>query len=94
MTTSVNKKVICNVCKVKFVNKEKAKTHIENKHVDCLLYKCPLCRVTKVTRLAYESHLRRGHGARVKDYSPLIRLRKNFMVKSIQASSFYDTFLL
>ena len=25
---SFNKKVICNVCKVKFVNKEKAKTHV------------------------------------------------------------------
>ena len=87
---SVNKKVICKVCKVKFVNKAKAKTHVENKHVDCLMYKCPLCRVTKVTRLAYESHLRRGHGARVKDYSPLIRLRKNFMVKSIEQTSSLD----
>ena len=84
---SVNKRVICTVCEVKFVNKEKAKTHVENKHVDCLQYKCPLCRVTKVTRLAYESHLRRGHGARVKDYCPLIRLRKNFMVNSEKKTS-------
>ena len=39
---SVNKKVICNICKLKFVNKAKAKAHVENKHVDCLMYKCPL----------------------------------------------------
>ena len=87
---NVNKKVVCTICKVKFVSKVKAKTHVENKHVDCLMYKCPLCRVTKVTRLAYESHLRRGHGARVTDYSPLIRLRKNFMVKQGDQRSHLD----
>ena len=55
--------------------------NVENKHVKCLQYKCPLCRANKGTRLAYESHLRRAHGAKVKDYNPGIRCRKRFCVK-------------
>ena len=55
--------------------------------MDCLQYKCPLCRASKGTRLAYESHLRRGHGVKVKDYSPLIRCKKMFSVKSEAQSS-------
>ena len=78
----INNKFLCTICEVKFSSQNQACTHVENKHIDCLLYKCPLCRVTKVTRLGYESHLRRGHWARVKDYCPKIKLRKSFMVKS------------
>ena len=76
------KKFICTVCDIKFSNKVKIKAHLENKHVECLQYKCPLCRSIKSTRLAYESHIRRGHGVNVKSYSPLIRCKKNFFVKS------------
>ena len=85
---SVHKKFSCTVCDMKFATKVKAVTHVENKHVDCLQYKCPLCRGSKGTRLAYESHLRRGHGAKVKDYSPRIRSKRMFSVKSeIQISN-------
>jgi len=83
----VNKKYLCSVCDMKFVNKVKALTHVENKHVDCLVYKCPLCRASKVTRLAYESHLRRGHNARVDQHSPIIKCKKKFCVKSEAQSS-------
>jgi len=83
----VHKKYSCTVCDMKFANKVKALTHVENKHVDCLLYKCPLCRASKVTRLAYESHLRRGHNARVDQHSPLIKCKKKFCVKSEAHSS-------
>jgi hypothetical protein len=88
---SVYKKFSCTVCDMKFANKVKALTHVENKHVDCLQYKCPLCRASKVTRLAYESHLRRGHGARVNDYSPLIRCKRHFCVKSGSQNSKTET---
>jgi len=81
------KKFLCTVCDMKFANKVKALTHVENKHVDCLQYKCPLCRASKVTRLAYESHLRRGHNARVDQHSPLIKCKKKFCVKSEAQSS-------
>lgn len=84
---NVQKKFLCTVCDMKFANKSKALTHVENKHVDCLQYKCPLCRASKVTRLAYESHLRRGHSARVDQHSPLIRCKKKFCVKSEAQSS-------
>ena len=84
---SVHKKFTCAVCDMKFVSKQKALTHVENKHVDCLQYKCPLCRASKVTRLAYESHLRRGHNARVRDHTPGIRCKKRFCVKSEAQSS-------
>jgi hypothetical protein len=88
---SVHKKFSCTVCDMKFVSKVKAVTHVENKHVDCLQYKCPLCRGSKGTRLAYESHLRRGHGVKVNDYSPLIRCKKKFSVKSEALSSNTET---
>ena len=78
---SVDKKFSCTVCEIKFAQKGKAMTHIENKHVDCLQYKCPLCRASKGTRLAYESHLRRGHGEKAKDYHPVIKCKKKFHVK-------------
>ena len=74
------KRFCCTICDIKFVSSEKAVTHVENKHVSCLQYKCPLCRASKGTRLAYESHLRRGHGARVQDYTPVIRCKKGFSV--------------
>ena len=77
---SLDKKFSCTVCEIKFGQKLKAVTHVENKHVDCLQYKCPLCRASKGTRLAYESHLRRGHGARVMDYIPVIKYKKIFSV--------------
>ena len=76
------KKFSCTVCETKFSNKIKALAHVENKHVDCLQYKCPLCRGSKSTRLAYVSHIRRGHGANVKDYSPIMRCKHDFFVKS------------
>ena len=76
------KKFSCTICCIKFISKGKAVSHVENKHVDCLQYKCPLCRASKGTRLAYESHLRRGHGARVVDHEPVIRSKKEFHVKS------------
>ena len=88
---SVHKKFSCTVCDMKFVTKVKAVTHVENKHVDCLQYKCPLCRASKGTRLAYESHLRRGHGAKVAQYSPHIRCKKQFLVKSEAQSSKIET---
>ena len=84
---NVHKKFLCTVCDMKFTNKAKALTHVENKHVDCLQYKCPLCRASKVTRLAYESHLRRGHNARVDQHCAIIRLKKKFCVKSEAQSS-------
>ena len=84
---NVHKKFLCTVCDMKFTNPAKALTHVENKHVDCLQYKCPLCRASKVTRLAYESHLRRGHNARVDHHSAIIRLKKKFCVKSEAQSS-------
>merc|ERR1719320_1365958 len=80
------KKFTCTVCDIKFSNKVKAKAHLENKHVNCLQYKCPLCKSIKSTRLAYESHIRRGHGENVKRYSPLMRCKKNFLVKSKSAN--------
>ena len=67
---------------MKFQQKAKAMSHLEKKHVDCLQYCAVLCRASKGTRLAYESHLRRGHGARVMDYHPVIRSKKMFSVKS------------
>merc|ERR1719431_165153 len=79
---SIHKKFSCTVCDMKFVTKVKAVTHVENKHVDCLQYKCPLCRASKGTRLAYESHLRRGHSAKVQDYTPTIRCKGAFAVMS------------
>ena len=81
-----DKKFTCKVCDMKFVNKTKAVTHISNKHVDCLHYKCPLCRASKKTRLAYESHIRRGHGVKAKEYSPIIRCKDTFYVKSKNGS--------
>ena len=42
------KRAVCTVCDIKFVKREKARAHIENKHLDCLQYKCPLCRASKV----------------------------------------------
>ena len=84
---SVHKKFSCTVCDMKFVSRVKAVTHVENKHVDCLQYKCPLCRASKGTRLAYESHLRRGHGVKVQDYSPHVRCKRQFSVKSEAQSS-------
>ena len=42
------KRAVCTVCEIKFVKREKARAHIENKHLDCLQYKCPLCRASKV----------------------------------------------
>ena len=79
---AVLRKFVCTVCHMKFANRLKAVTHVENKHVDCLVYKCPLCRASKVTRLAYESHLRRGHGARPDQHRPLIKAKKKFSVRS------------
>ena len=84
---AVLRKFVCTVCDMKFANRLKAVTHVENKHVDCLQYKCPLCRASKVTRLAYESHLRRGHNARVDQHCAIIRLKKKFCVKSEAQSS-------
>jgi len=75
------KRAVCTVCDIKFVKREKARAHLENKHLDCLQYKCPLCRASKVTRLAYESHLRRGHSAKARDYQPQIRLKRRFGLK-------------
>ena len=42
------KRAVCTVCDIKFVKREKARAHLENKHLDCLQYKCPLCRASKV----------------------------------------------
>merc|ERR1711936_1131172 len=81
------KRAVCTVCEIKFVKREKARAHIENKHLDCLQYKCPLCRASKVTRLAYESHLRRGHSAKARDYQPQIRLKRRFGLTGIRGSS-------
>ena len=45
------KRAVCTVCDIKFVKREKARAHLENKHLDCLQYKCPLCRASKVLPL-------------------------------------------
>jgi hypothetical protein len=47
------KRAVCTVCDIKFLKREKAMAHMENKHLDCLQYKCPLCRASKVTRMAH-----------------------------------------
>jgi hypothetical protein len=73
------KRAVCTVCDIKFLKREKAMAHMENKHLDCLQYKCPLCRASKVTRLAYESHVRRGHSARAGDHRPQIRLKRRWL---------------
>ena len=45
------KRAVCTVCDIKFVKREKARAHVENKHLDCLQYKCPLCRASKVEHI-------------------------------------------
>jgi len=81
---TVNKRTGCSLCHMRFPSKEKALAHIENKHLDCLQYKCPLCKTSKTTKLSLESHMRRGHNVKVTDYSPVVRLRKNFDIKNDQ----------
>ena len=59
------------------------RSHIENKHIDCFQYKCPLCRTTKTSRLAFDCHTRSRHGAVDKlSVSPLLRLKRQFSVKT------------
>lgn len=96
---NVQKKFLCTVCDMKFANKSKALTHVENKHVDCLQYKCPLCRASKVTRLAYESHLRRGHSARVDQDQAIFRVNRReefsggwFAFKGLKTGSWSDLY--
>jgi len=88
---TVNTKFACKVCDMKFTSKYKALTHVENKHVTCLQYKCPLCRTSKGTRLSYESHLRRGHQAKVKDHSPTVRVRGHFSVQTEEQNNEQDS---
>ena len=49
------KRAVCKVCDIKFVKREKARAHVENKHLDCLQYKCPLCRASKVASPKYHN---------------------------------------
>jgi hypothetical protein len=88
---SVDRKSSCTVCDIKFAQKGKALTHVENKHVDCLQYKCPLCRASKGTRLAYESHLRRAHGEKAKNNNIVIKCKRKFNVKSNEKDSKPET---
>ena len=50
------KRAVCTVCDIKFVKREKARAHVENKHLDCLQYKCPLCRASKVEHIFVSYH--------------------------------------
>ena len=50
------KRAVCTVCDIKFVKREKARAHVENKHLDCLQYKCPLCRASKVEHIFLSYH--------------------------------------
>ena len=50
------KRAVCTVCDIKFVKREKARAHVENKHLDCLQYKCPLCRASKVEHIFLSCH--------------------------------------
>merc|ERR1740128_434901 len=77
-----DKKHTCTVCNMKFLSKQKAFSHLENKHIDCFQYKCPLCRTTKTSRLAFDGHVRSRHAAKKKELEPLLRLKRPFGIKS------------
>jgi hypothetical protein len=76
------KKYNCTVCTIKFPHKDKLISHIENKHIDCFQYKCPLCRTTKTSRLAFDCHIRSRHSADKKSLDPLLRLKRQFAIKN------------
>lgn len=57
-------------------------SHVENKHVDCFQYKCPGCRTTKTSRLAFDCHTRSRHAAARNTMLPLLRLKRQFSVKN------------
>ena len=78
--SKVAKKVVCGVCGMRFFNKTKAKSHIENKHVNCFQYKCEYCRSVKSNRLSYECHVRSKHLAKKTKLLPKIRMKSTFRV--------------
>jgi len=83
----INKRISCKVCAMKFFNKTKAKSHVENKHVDCFQYKCPFCKSVKNKRLSYQCHIVAKHSAKKGQFIPKIRMRKQFCVTGVEASS-------
>lgn len=83
----INKRISCTICSMKFFNKTKAKSHVENKHVDCFQYKCPFCKSVKNKRLSYQCHIVAKHSAKKGQFIPKIRMRKQFCVTGVEASS-------
>jgi len=83
----INKRISCGICGMKFFNKTKAKSHVENKHVDCFQYKCPFCKSVKVKRLSYQCHIVAKHSAKKGQFIPKIRMRKKFCVTGAEPAS-------
>ncbi len=60
-----------------------------NKHLDCLQYKCSLCKSIKNSRLAFDCHVRSRHSVdnnsrdhRTIPVIPLFRLKRPFAIKA------------
>ncbi len=82
-------KLTCTVCSMKFTHLVKGLNHIENKHLDCLQYKCSLCKSIKNSRLAFDCHVRSRHSVdnnsrdhRTIPVTPLFRLKRPFAIKA------------
>jgi len=82
----INKRISCGICGMKFFNKTKAKSHVENKHVDCFQYKCPFCKSIKSKRLSYQCHIVAKHSAKKGQFIPKIRMRKKFCVTGAETA--------
>ena len=88
---ATGRKISCTVCGMKFANLVKGLNHIENKHMDCLQYKCSLCKSIKNSRLAFDCHVRSRHtvGNDSRDrpcITPLFRLKRPFSIKAERAT--------
>lgn len=81
---TAGRKICCTVCGMKFTHLVKGLNHIENKHLDCLQYKCFLCKSIKNSRLAFDCHMRRRHSMddRTPVIAPLLRLKHPFTIKA------------
>jgi hypothetical protein len=78
---------------MKFPHLLKGLNHVENKHVDCLQYKCSLCKSVKNSRLAFDCHVRSRHSVggggsndRPPALAPLCRLKRPFSIKAERAT--------
>jgi hypothetical protein len=79
------RKISCTVCGMKFPHLLKGLNHVENKHVDCLQYKCSLCKSVKNSRLAFDCHVRSRHSVGNSPppaITPLCRLKRPFSIKA------------